>query len=181
MSSRAAALMVALATLAGCEKKTPLAGAGEACLDRGCAGDLLCNGICMTTEEMARARAATEEAARRRELRMLEASGVAPGSNAEAPEAAPGAAIRVVKVTERGKVFAACRSSERLVGGGCLGGGDHGPEGYTADDTVGARWSCETNSWTGDVPNPTTAYALCARVPSVSETQPAKVPTEAGR
>jgi hypothetical protein len=161
---------MAAVAVAGCVKEVEREHrpAGSPCGgDHVCADGLRCyQETCMTSGEVAQAK----------EQRMFQASGVDPATvPAEARGAAPGAAVRVVRVIEESSAFAACRSTERLVGGSCEGG-DGGPDRYGADDTIGARWRCRSTNPGWKV----TAYALCARV-EVRETPPEPPPIDAGR
>jgi len=69
--------------------------------------------------------------------------------------------VRVVEVEGEGHVFAACRETERLIGGSCEGKAEENrPSAFSASDTIGARWSCSADrSW-----EPVKAFALCALV-----------------
>lgn len=110
-----------------------------------------------------------------RERKMLLESGIDPkrvddqqgAAESPAPPTGSGAAVRVVVVESEGPGFAACRADERLIGGTCsvdkASGFRSAPEGFSASDTVGARWTC-------DAPKnrKTTSTALCQRVGSSS-------------
>ena len=103
------------------------------------------------------------EAKAKLEAEMLAASGVEPTAEvAPPPGPADGPHVRTANATGYTSAFAACRSDERLVGGGCKT--DYSlqesyPSEVTADDTVGARWNCKANAHVS-----ITAYALCSRV-----------------
>jgi hypothetical protein len=100
--------------------------------------------------------------AAKKEADMLAASGVQPTAEAAPRAAAAGPRVRTATVTGKQEVFAACRSDERLVGGGCKSDyllANSYPSETSTDDTVGARWNCKANS-RDDI----TAYALCAKV-----------------
>jgi hypothetical protein len=130
--------------------------AGAACEESSaCAPELTCQrGTCVTREVI--------------EADLLEQAGV---NEPTVLETAPAAGPRVRIRTARGEtvIFAACATTERLVGGGCSGGGNcvgqgcsymrSYPQAANPDDTVGARWYC---SGFRDV---ATAHALCQAIP----------------
>jgi hypothetical protein len=138
--------LVALLLLVACRH-----GEGGSCDDNSdCESGLAClHDVCISQK------AATKK--------LEQMSGIGP-----APSERPivgGDRVRVRKTTGQGRIFAACDASERLIGGGCSGGGDCASESsctymrswpgqYTADDTLGARWWCEAQG-------PIEAYALC--------------------
>lgn len=158
------------------------AGHGDACSNepplRRCAEGLTClDDRCSTAAEIAARREREKrelerrrlELVRERERRMFEKSGVdkparAPAEKVAAPKKVrhPGAAVRVVEVSEDGYAFAACRSNERLIGGECSGAAASSrPDNFTEADTVGARWVCKATATWREV----TAIALCAALP----------------
>jgi hypothetical protein len=135
------------ARAATCEK-TEHCLAGLSCVDRACRSD-------DDLKEAARKTAAAEE------TRMLQQSGVKPAAVVEkaAHPPGPGQRVRTAKAKGKGRVFAACRDDERLVGGGCSEQVASYPSETSAEDTVAARWNCVSSSIE------VTAYALCQQVP----------------
>lgn len=147
-----------------------------ASLGQSCKGSARCekpltclNDTCASPAEVARYEAKLEADKKReeaaREQRMLEQSGVETPVVAElAPTTAspPGAGTRVrtVTVASTGTAFAACKATERLIGGGCKTKSlkSSYPSGQSAEDTIGARWNCEGND-----NNEVMAYALCTK------------------
>jgi hypothetical protein len=147
---------------------------GEACRDAShCKVPLGCGGrTCVHRDRVAAADAAAaarDEAERRKqaaekEARLLQESGVDGGPKAEraVEPPGPGSRVRVATGTAIGTSFAACRSDERLIGGGCKGDVDlraSYPSAHGDQDTVGARWNCETARSKEII-----AYALCGSV-----------------
>lgn len=70
--------------------------------------------------------------------------------------------VKVRRSSDGGESFAQCAADERLVGGGCDGSVvirtiTSAPEGFSEQDTLGARWRCNSQY---------TAYALCMWVPA---------------
>lgn len=141
-------------------------GTNAACdTESDCLADHACiDDTCLNAEDQRRRTARLEEEQRKEaaaaEARMLEESGVKPVRTAEKVVHPPGAGQRVRTATAKGsgRVFAACRADERLIGGGCSDDAASFPSEFSADDTVGARWNCNGAS---DV----TAYALCMKLP----------------
>jgi hypothetical protein len=140
-----------------------LGAAGVVCdLDGDCGDSMHCvDNTCMSDDDVNKreTRLAAEERQRdaAAERRMLTESGVKPDPKQVEKATRPpgrGQRVRTVSVSGEGSAFAACRSDERLVGGGCKPDAVGYPSDYSPDDTVGARWNC-TNGY--DV----TAYALC--------------------
>lgn len=141
-------------------------GAGDACDGDGdCTSGLTCVDTKCFTDEQVRAREAqlaedARKAAAAEEARMLGESGVKADPKVVervTPPPGRGQRVRTVTVTGRGMAFAACRADERLVGGGCKPDSAGYPSGFSADDTVGARWNCEGYE--------VTTYALCMKLP----------------
>ncbi|MBP9205960.1 MAG: hypothetical protein KBG28_18435 [Kofleriaceae bacterium] len=139
-------LMAAIAAgAAGCKGRR---GLGHPCGDSGdCEAPLACRrGRCAVGEQAARD--------------MLTQAG-AVDDTAERPMLA-GPKVKVRWATAENYVFAACQPRERLLGGGCSGGQDgedshhlrSWPDGFSDDDTVGARWYCMGSGAVN-------AYALC--------------------
>ena len=175
---------VALAAAPGCAKKDQKGGHGDLCdPSRPCRSGLVCHGVvCKTPQEVATFErelaadtAKAEAAERKKQLQLLEASGVDPSPTAErpAPEVAPGepakaGSIRVSHTEGNSPIFAACRADERLLGGGCHPGStsvavqSSYPSEFDVRDTVGARWNCVGHS--DFSPMEMEAYALCQRL-----------------
>ncbi|MBA2538064.1 MAG: hypothetical protein H0V17_00390 [Deltaproteobacteria bacterium] len=141
-------LALAIVLLCSCSKRDQ----GEPCDDdTDCKSGYVCfRGACSTTK--------TREAT----LNAQSGVGSAPG---ERPIVS-GERVRVRVTNGEGVIFAACTATERLVGGGCHGGNNCAsesgcsylrsyPAGFSADDTLGARWMC--NGAEGTM----VAYALC--------------------
>lgn len=174
------ALCLVLLAGAGCKGEP-----GDICIEGSddCGQNLVCfEGRCRSpryvqVETRRRAALAAQETAvdRRREERLLRQSGVDPHRLAEAaPDAALPAAgpsspgtVRIARTHGKGRIFAACRDDERLLGGGC----DVAEQNWTisgsypevapgATDTTGARWICVPRSELSHVK----AYALCQRL-----------------
>ena len=129
---------------------------GQSCANWGeCQRDLECHeGTCVTTDE---------RRDRDEQRTLKEAAATAPppvtGQSGRVPFS-----VKVRRSRDQSESFAQCAADERLVGGGCTGYqrvGSHGssPEGFSEDDTLGARWRC-TDGFT--------AYALCMWVPMVT-------------
>lgn len=173
-----AALLVASA---GCDQKGGRE--SDVCSESvPCQKGLVCYGLrCMTPGQVltAKRQLAAEQVIaaaveRKRQRKLLEASGVDPASTAErpAPEVAPGepakaGSIRVSHTEGKSPIFAACRADERLLGGGCQPGSTSVvvqasyPSDFDARDTLGARWNCVGGS--DFSPMELQAYALCQR------------------
>ncbi len=151
--------------------------AGESCDDKQlifCGVGLLCGdtGVCITAQEAEEKRKAQEEAAKRA---MLVQSGLdhdeieaaeRPVAENE-PAVGGGLAVRVSRTDSIGSGFAACRVDERLIGGSCESKGTlttSVPRDFSATDTVGARWTCATNT----KETPLVSYALCQQLPTAS-------------
>lgn len=135
---------------------------------RQCKDELRCGaeGVCITADEMKERLAA---ARREREKEMLRASGVSDERAQQepeipervTPEPAAGLRVRVSRAKGQGSAFAACRTDERLVGGGCSSTSAARrsyPSHNSESDTVGARWNCELDGMPG---SDVSAYALC--------------------
>lgn len=136
-------------------------GLGEACKeDWECQRSLHCGeeGVCISYE-VARERFDAR--------RVQEAKSTAPP-----PVTGPRVpfSVKVRRIDGKGNsIYAQCAANERLVGGGCLWGSssdgihilEDGPESYTEDDTLGARWRCGWNCTDCSLQ----AYALCMWVP----------------
>jgi hypothetical protein len=142
--------------LASCKAKL-----GESCdSDDGCEAGYVCfRGKCQTSKT--------------RETTLNDQSGVGNNVPLERPTAG-GERVKVRVTNGEGEIFAACLPTERLIGGGCSGGSncnadmDCGyirsyPAKFSADDTLGARWTCVGAMGTLQ------AYALCqATTPSTA-------------
>lgn len=164
-------LALALAFAVGCAKKLQARGEGGACgpgTDAYCASGLFCvEGVCASREVYLAAVERENEAARRaaieKEQRLLEEAGAdLPAGEAGGVVAAAGTAVRVVEIADKTSSFAACRSTERLIGGACKGAAivaSH-PSDFGERDTVGARWTCASSISGTEV----TAVAMCAAV-----------------
>ena len=138
-----------------------------------CAPSLTCadDAVCRTSEDIQERQEAADLA---QETQMLTASGltpedVAPVETAEAPIAAPGPGlpVRTVDIRGTGRALAACRSTERLVGGSCHSPwslSESGPTHTSVTDTVGARWNCVAS----EAPAPVRAIALCQALPGLT-------------
>ena len=145
---------LAATVLLACENR-PRAAMGHPCVtDSDCETALACRqGLCVLRQDIVET--------------LLEQSG-AIDVTAERPVVG-GSKVRVRQTTADNYAFASCRSSERLLGGGCSGGDDmeasrhlrSWPGDFTADDTLGARWYC---LGTGAI----NAFALCQQ----TETSP---------
>jgi hypothetical protein len=96
-----------------------------------------------------------------------------------------GERVRVRVTNGDGVIFAACAATERLVGGGCKGGDNCAsesscsyirsyPGGFSADDTLGARWYCSGAYGTMQ------AFALCQEATTVTAPLPPPDPVDAG-
>ena len=183
---RSLALIAVLLAGAGCRTEP-----GGSCTEGAddCEKNLVCfEGRCRSprhvqVETRRRAALAAQDTAiaRSREAmlqaKLLRQSGVNPPRLAEAaPDAAlpaiagppaPGA-VRVAHTHGRGRIFAACRGDERLLGGGCevseqneTISASHPEVAPQATDTMGARWICAARSELSRVQ----AYALCQSPP----------------
>ena len=110
-----------------------------------------------------RARKLRKRVRTRKEMRLLKQSGVVQPGRVErdAPPATTHAGpVRVRTTKGKGEIFAACRDTERLVGGGCDAAlktvQASRPSNYDPKDTVGARWLCRV--WPHEN---VVAFALC--------------------
>lgn len=132
-------------------------GLGESCHDVPCRGDLSCHeNTCVTREE----RDAREDAATMKEV----AATALPPVGANSGRVPFSVKVRRSKGND---AFAQCAADERLVGGGCDGFEvtrtlTSRPEGFSENDTLGARWRCLDHY---------TAFAMCMWIP------PAEAPT----
>ncbi len=174
-------LLLTIALLGpGCEKEI-----GDDCTagEDDCPDTLICyHDRCRTSayvafekKRWAALEAAAKDEIRHREENLLRQSGVEVVRTAEAlPDGAslppPGAsagpgAVRVARAKGTSPIFAACRPTERLLGGGCkvLSGESVLRESYPevapgAPDTTGGRWICAIKI---DRADDLMAYALC--------------------
>lgn len=137
---------------------TVVLGASVACKDRhGLGHECVDSGDCESGLVCRRLRCALADEATRQ---LLSQSG-AIDDTAERPVVG-GQPVKVRTASADDHAFAACRPDERLLGGGCSGGHEgedtrhlrSWPDGFTEDDTLGARWYC---LGTGRV----NAFALC--------------------
>ena len=139
---------------------------GEPCSDLAeCKTGLRCHaGSCLDDDAIRKATEAQVAEKRRiaaeKERKLLEQAGVTPTIEAAVSPPGPGTRVRIVTITAKDTVFAACRPDERLTGGGCNTGNLHAtyPSGHGVEDTIGARWNC-----VGDAAAEVTAYALCTK------------------
>ncbi len=146
---------------------------GERCTSS-CVASRCFEGTCMA--EVAIAKLEQQRKAKE-EQRLLAESGIkeAPAAVIEAPATTTGprppgagAQVRVAKTVATQSGFAACRTDERLIGGGCevekpgfrRALASSYPSGHSEQDTVGARWNCEA-----EARFEVTAYALCEKLP----------------
>lgn len=151
--SRPGALLVAcgLVTVVACK---PARSEGETCEDTDeCQRGLRCEaGRCVVSSALYQ--------------EMAQQSGVELRGERGAPRSSAGA-VRVRSSTAKDFAFALCADDERLLGGWCEPPGTGGDDakltqqsaaGYTADDTIGARWRCELEGLQVQ------AFAMCQRV-----------------